>query len=483
MGNNCAPPELEDIMYDEEEKFDFVPKENEINDIKDIFVIGKTLGSGVSCSVYVGKMKSTNVKYAVKEMVRDDEFNPKSFRQEVDFLTSLSPHNNILKYYATYTTPKYLYIITELCTGGALFDRIRKLKHFSEKQAADLLITMIKSIKHCHSKHIVHRDLKPENIVYDTPGDNANIVIIDFGDAARVEDHDIYSEFVGTIYYLPPEITRHRHGWELKKSDMWTIGVIAYVLVTGKPPFFGRDNKTILKKIMQGKFSWPSDVKLSRSCKNFIRSLLQLDCHKRLGPSQALKHPFLTGEASAESLGNAYLQNIGDFYSGNVLKKMIVNNMIVDMGRDEKKILIRAFREIDTDHNGFIEYDEIIAYLKKTGRRADDAIDTAKQMMNVMDPENTGKISLQDFVRAKTAAKLQENETHMLKSTYVTLSKGEQILSADTFRKWMKENDPRLNETQLEDIIKNVDTDNNGYIDFEEFETAMKSVDDLTAAS
>ena len=356
-------------------------------------------------------------------------------------------------------------------------DRIRKLSQFSEKQAAELLSTLIKAIEHCHNKQIVHRDLKPENVVFDEEGDNANIVIIDFGDAARVDDHEMYSEFVGTIYYLPPEITRHRHGWELKKSDMWTIGVIAYVLVTGKPPFFGRDNKQIIKKIMIGKFSWPSEIKLSRVCKNFIRSLLQLDCHKRLSPSQALKHPFLTGKASNENLGKQYLQNVGDFYSGNVLKKMIINNMIVGMDRDQKKILIRAFREIDLDRNGFIERDEILAYLKRCGRTQNEAEQTATDMMKVMDPKNTGKISLQDFVRAKTAANLDEN---MLKNTYKTLSGDDKILSADTFRKWMKDNDPRLNDGDLDQIINNVDDNGDGYIDFDEFETAMKSVDDLT---
>eukprot|EP01083_Nonionella_stella_P314926 1136156_1 len=200
-----------------------------------------------------------------------------------------------------------------------------------------------------------------------------------------------------------------------------------------------------------------------------------------MSPSDALKHPFLTGDASEVSLGSAYLQNIGDFYSGNVLKKMIVNNMIVDMGRDEKKILIRAFREIDLDRNGFIERDEIITYLKKCGRSTEDAKQAATQMMNVMDPRKTGQISLQDYVRAKTVAKLQENETNMLKDTYQSLSKGD-VLAADTFREWMKENDPRLNDNQLDEIINGVDADHNGFIDFDEFETALKSVDDIFQA-
>ena len=126
MGNACSPPHLQENLDSaiSDEKFDFVPQENYIKDIKDFFEIGKTLGSGVSCSVYVGKMKSSGIKYAVKEMVRDDEFNPRSFRQEVDFLRTLhedEPHANILKYHDAYITPKYFYIVTELCEGGALF--------------------------------------------------------------------------------------------------------------------------------------------------------------------------------------------------------------------------------------------------------------------------------------------------------------------------------------------------------------------------
>jgi len=263
-------------------------------------------------------------------------------------------------------------------------------------------------------------------------------------------------------------------------SDMWTIGVIAYVLVTGKPPFFGRDNKQILQKIMTGKFSFPSEVKLSKVCKSFIRSLLQLDCSKRADPAQALAHPFLTGKASEDNLGAQYLQNIGDFYSGNVLKKMIVNNMIVDMGREEKKILIRAFREIDLDRNGYIERDEIIVYLRQCGRTADEAMNMALEMMKVMDPNATGLISLQDFVRAKTVAKLQLDEEKMIKEQFASLTKGQKSLKSEDFRSWMKENDARLTDNQLDSIMGNVDANEDGVIDYAEFEMALKSVDDLT---
>eukprot|EP00485_Elphidium_margaritaceum_P001327 CAMPEP_0202701572 /NCGR_PEP_ID=MMETSP1385-20130828/14648_1 /ASSEMBLY_ACC=CAM_ASM_000861 /TAXON_ID=933848 /ORGANISM="Elphidium margaritaceum" /LENGTH=484 /DNA_ID=CAMNT_0049359023 /DNA_START=15 /DNA_END=1469 /DNA_ORIENTATION=- len=484
MGNKCVPEEdmYVDAMPHEEEKFEFVPEENVIEDIKSIYDIGKELGCGASCTVFMAKMKETGEKYAIKEMLRDDEFNPKSFRQEVDFLVTLKDHPNILQYYACYMTPTHFYISTKLCTGGALFERIRKLTHFSEKKAAALLKSVIETIQFCHSKNIVHRDLKPENIVYANESDDSNLVLIDFGDAARVEDHEIYTEFVGTIFYLPPEISRHRHGWEMKKSDMWTIGVIAYVLVTGKPPFFGGDNKAIVDKIRRGQFSWPSKIKLSSTCKSFIKSLLMLDCHKRASPELALQHPFLSGRASDENLGDQYFEHVGDFYSGNVLKKILVNNMIVGMDREEKKILVRAFKAIDTDGSGYIEKPEIVAYLKRSGKSPEEADYTAQQMMSVMDPKDTGRISLQDFVRSKTVAKLEQNEDDFLRQTYRSLSKDDEFVKADTLRDWLKQNDKRLQDDKVEEILQKVDEDGNGIIEYEEFKSALKSLDDISAA-
>ena len=134
MGNSCGPPPLDYTESEDkpgdDEKYEFVSRENRIKNIKDIFEMGKCLGSGVSCSVFIGKMKSTGKKYAVKEMVRDDEFNPRSFCQEVDFLTSLSPHPNILAYHDAYMTDKvYVYL---------------------SNSATCMLIYVVTALLHCH---------------------------------------------------------------------------------------------------------------------------------------------------------------------------------------------------------------------------------------------------------------------------------------------------------------------------------------------
>lgn len=107
-------------------------------------------------------------------------------------------------------------------------------RHFSEKHAAEVLRTILEAIMFIHSKNIAHRDLKPENMVYENNSEDSPLVIIDFGDASIIKsEYQIFTDFVGTPFYIAPESIRHRAGWELFKSDMWAVGVIAFVLLTG----------------------------------------------------------------------------------------------------------------------------------------------------------------------------------------------------------------------------------------------------------
>merc|ERR1719192_151075 len=236
----------------------------------------------------------------MKIMKRDDKWNPILFKQEVDLLQTLK-HDNILQYRDCYMDNTNFYVCTELCTGGELFDKIKELKKFSERAAAGILRTIVDAIAHCHDKDIVHRDLKPENIVYRTKAQK-ELVIIDFGDAKKIQDDATYEDFVGTAFYLAPECVRNRKGWELKKSDMWTIGVIAYVLLTGRPPFYGQTNKDILRKIIRAKVVWPKKAKLSTTAKDFVQNLMSKEPARRPSAEAALEHRWLTGEAGTEDL-------------------------------------------------------------------------------------------------------------------------------------------------------------------------------------
>lgn len=301
----------------EENPYPFVPKSHRIKNIWDLFKEEKTLGEGASCSVSLARYRGLpngagdeddggmreGTKVALKIMKQQDKWNPMLFKQEVAILTTLK-HTNILEYRCAYIDVKNFYFGTALLEGGELFDRIKALKHFNEEQAQVAMKQIVSAMAHCHSRNIVHRDLKPENIVYKWKQGHTNdrgedvgdqLCIIDFGDAKVVNDNEVYDDFVGTAFYLAPEVVRNRQGWELKASDMWTIGVICYVLVTGRPPFWGRDNREILKKILKGRLVFPKKLSLSRETKQFIKQLVVKNPGDRLTGEQALDHPWLGG--------------------------------------------------------------------------------------------------------------------------------------------------------------------------------------------
>lgn len=279
----------------EQKEFDYVPPECFVDSIWKHFKEVKVLGRGASCSVSLVNQKNGDESFALKIMKKDDRWNPILFRQEYEILSALN-HPSILRYRESWIDKKNFYICTELCLGGELFDRIKAVKHFPEDEASRAMQMILSAMEHCHKKNIVHRDLKPENIVY-KDDQYKLLVIIDFGDAKVVVDQEIYDDFVGTAFYLAPECVRNRRGWELKKSDLWTMGVIAYVVLTGRPPFWGRDNREILRRILKGKLTFPRTIKLTKTCREFISRLIRHDPKKRMSASEALRHPFITGKA------------------------------------------------------------------------------------------------------------------------------------------------------------------------------------------
>jgi len=498
--NDGFEEEDNDPLNEEKTEYSDLPSTTMIlgDKIDKYFYCDKVLGSGGSCRVLKAKKKSDKTLYAMKELLRDDQWNPMLFKKEIEVLSELSGHPNILDYKEAYINDKYFYLCTKLCTGGELFDKVKKLKHFSEKQAAEVMITIIKAIEHIHAKKIVHRDLKPENIVYATRKTDSEIVIIDFGDAEKVKgDQTLYSDFVGTPFYLAPECVRHRCGWELYKSDMWAIGVITYVLLTGRPPFWGRNNREILTKIIKANIHWPSGIKLSGSCKQFIQALLEKDPRKRLSSTEALFHPWLTTDAANHDyhLGTDFLRNLKKFQSASKLKKLIVTAIVNEMSDQDKKIIARAFHELDTNGDGFVDESELIKYLLATGDLNEiDAKMRAKELIQGMDQDDDGKIDLNEWLHGKTAEQLTNDPKLIEKQFQKIISStavGDESVDSGTaggvddevippFKKTITTEEIHksfadlVSTEELEEIIDEIDENKDGVVDFKEFQNAMQ---------
>lgn len=257
------------------------------------YVMGEVLGEGGYSVVKLATSVIDKSKVAVKIVSRRDlsAEDEQSLRQEVQILGELK-HKNITRLVDFFEEDKFFYVVLEYLDGGELFDRIVKKTFYNEKEARDLVFTLLMAIKYCHDRNIVHRDLKPENLLLTTKGDDADVKVADFGFAIHVNGYSITSQ-CGTPGYIAPEILKSiPYG---KPCDMWSFGVILYILLGGYPPFHDDNQRTLFRKIVKGDYQFHADYwgGVSPDAKDLIRGLLTVDHNKRLTVQQALEHPWL----------------------------------------------------------------------------------------------------------------------------------------------------------------------------------------------
>jgi len=247
------------------DKSDFVVEHNRNSKLTEYYHIDentKVLGQGSFGLVQQCVHKATGEKRAVKRLDKEKMSANSRIRlnYEIDILKNLD-HPNILRLYEVFETKKYIYLVTEYCQGGELFDEIINRGKFNERDAAVVIKQLLSAISYCHSKKVCHRDLKPENILIDNK-ETLSIKLIDFGTSQRFEDEENMELVLGTAYYIAPEVLKGHYD---EKCDIWSIGVILYILLSGEPPFPGSDDKEILKCVVQGKYGFTREVWKSRS--------------------------------------------------------------------------------------------------------------------------------------------------------------------------------------------------------------------------
>jgi len=252
----------------------------------------EVLGQGNFGKVFLASSQTDpNFKVAIKTLQKKRLVSKLDvLKDEVKILASLD-HPNVCKYYETYESPNYLYLVMEYCQGGELFTRLtEKREEFTEQKAARIMKALFKAVNHIHSKGIAHRDLKPENVMY---GADERIKIIDFGlskhTIAQNGDRAKLMTVVGTPYYLAPEVLRGDYS---KECDCWSLGVMMYVILSGFLPFHGTNQAQVYQAVRKGAFNFSHsefDV-VSPSAKDLITKLLTVDKSQRYSCSQALSH-------------------------------------------------------------------------------------------------------------------------------------------------------------------------------------------------
>jgi len=351
-----------------------VPFGRPIEEVYDGVHGGPILGSGVSGIVRKVSHKKTGVEYAVKALdlkwVETKE-GLEQLREEIFIMCQLD-HPNIVRLEEVYESHSEIYLVQELCLGGELFDRLDEQPdyHYTETECARLIKQMLCAVRYLHSKGIIHRDLKLENFLFSSTAQDSELKMIDFGLSKHFSYGEVHHEAVGTPYTVAPEVISGRYD---ERCDIWAIGVIAFLLFSGDPPFGGCGGPepllVVRQNILDGYFEFePAEIwdLVSALGKNFVKELLA-DPKKRPLAREAQKHPWLKMQAGRCFKGNRQenvlnpnvVKALIGFKEFSVMRKLLSEVLSFTLLPEQIKDLRKEFEIMDTDGTGEITLDNL----------------------------------------------------------------------------------------------------------------------------
>ncbi|KAL0423000.1 UNVERIFIED_CONTAM: Calcium-dependent protein kinase [Sesamum latifolium] len=449
--------------------------------IQDLYKLGRKLGQGQFGTTYLCTELSTGVEYACKSISKRkliSKEDVEDVRREIQIMHHLAGHKNIVTIKGAYEDPLYVHIVMELCGGGELFDRIIQRGHYSERKAAQLTKIIVGVVEACHSLGVMHRDLKPENFLLVNKDDDFSLKAIDFGLSVFFKPGQIFTDVVGSPYYVAPEVLLKHYGPE---ADVWTAGVILYILLSGVPPFWAETQQGIFDAVLKGHIDFDSDPwpLISESAKDLIRKMLCMRPSERLTAHEVLCHPWIceNGVAPDRALDPAVLSRLKQFSAMNKLKKMALRVIAESLSEEEIAGLREMFKAMDTDNSGAITFDELKAGLRKYGSTLKDT-----EIRDLMDA-GPQKMLFQpaDIINPRLFPASSHNDSYsgpVFKTRGTSLAAfqyfdkdGSGYITVDELQQACVEHS--MTDVPLEDIIKEVDQDNDGRIDYGEFVAMM----------
>ncbi|KAI3774202.1 hypothetical protein L1987_48747 [Smallanthus sonchifolius] len=441
--------------------------------IRDLYTLGQKLGQGQFGTTYLCTENSTGVNYACKSISKRkliSKEDVEDVRREVQIMHHLTGHKNIVTIKGAYEDPLYVHIVMELCNGGELFDRIIQRGQYSERKAAELTKIIVGVVEACHSLGVMHRDLKPENFLLVNKDDDFSLKAIDFGLSIFFKPGQIFTDVVGSPYYVAPEVLLKHYGPE---ADVWTAGVILYILLSGVPPFWAETQQGIFDAVLKAHIDFESDPwpHISDSGKDLIKKMLCSHPAKRLTAHQVLCHPWIceNGVAPDRALDPAVLSRLKQFSAMNKLKKMALRVIAESLSEEEIAGLREMFKAMDTDNSGAITFDELKAGLKRFGSTLKDT--EIRDLMDAADVDNSGTIDYGEFVAATMHLNKLDREEHLVAAFRYFDKDGSGYITVDELQQACT--DHNMSDFLVEDIIKEVDQDNDGRIDYGEFVAMM----------
>ena len=448
------------------------------------YIILKKLGSGSFATVHLVKHKTSGAIRAMKTIKKgpgfdEDNDNEEEIINEINILMKMD-HPNIVKIFEFYNSSTHYYLITEYCEGGCLFDVIIKNNGpFTEIQASYIMHQLFSVVNYCHKMKIIHRDLKPENILVNKNENGfIKIKICDFGTSLCFKRGEIQDKIVGSIYYIAPEVLEKRYN---SKCDLWSCGVIMFILLTGVPPFGGNSNRVIVEKILKHDYDKTLLNKRCRACKDLIAQLLERDITKRIRADGALKHRWFEIFKSKEirvdvepAVIENCIKNLKKYKKASDIQEVALA-YLVHNNPELKEVdnACKIFGIIDKKGNGKINKEELFDGLSAI-YQSDKLKQDVDDIFENLDVNNDLYLEYEEFVRAAIDKSifLTENSLKFAFNFFDKSNKGE--ITVDDLINILSGDEVSNEEMErVREMIKNISPDEK--IKFGEFKEIMKS--------
>lgn len=401
----------------------------------------------------------------------------KLIHRELELLKELD-HPNIVKFYENYQDNEHFHIVMEYCSGGELLDKLLRIGQFDERQVAFQMDKALRAIKYLHERGIVHRDIKPQNFMYSSKTHDAEIKLIDFGLSRHFEPNETLQSQVGTPYFTAPEVLTGSYDCS---CDLWSLGVMLYLLLSGTLPFEGDTTAALAKAILttQPDFSRKEWARITPLAKSLVKDLLEKDPKKRITAEKALEHPWIVSGRRNSFIDpehtNQIMRNLQNYSAKSKFKKEVLDVLVTILNDKEVKQLREAFNFFDKDGNGEITLAELKEVIKDQGLKITDK--ELEKIMKNFGLQETDTIGFSEFLAAAMDQKLYQNREVLWAafSHFDTDKAG--YITANNIREAMKRVGRKLTADEINAMIAEVEKRKDDRITFEEFCALMKMED------
>jgi len=458
--------------------------------LSEFYDVGSVLGRGAYGTANTAACRQTGVVRAVKSIPLAKLKDIPRFETEIDIAKKLD-HPNLVRLFETFRDDSHISLVMELCTGGELFDRIMDdaPDGFHENTAASYIRQMLSALCYLHTHNFAHRDVKPENFLLQSLEADATLKLIDFGLACCFTPGEPMATKAGTPFYVAPEVLAGSYN---ELCDVWSAGVVAYILLCGFPPFQGATDKQVLRRVRRGTYEFPSPEwdDVSEAAMRLVARLMTFDPSARPSAASAMTSSWLRKTQAAASakaaeergagsssqptaLGKSLLDRLQAFQAHRKLKRVALTAVARQLPDEAVGGLRGLFHSLDSNGDGLLSPQEIREGLASRALEVPQSLD---EILRSVDSDGSGCLDYTEFVAATVDRRVYAQRGVLLAAFRTFDLDGDGKISKEELRQVLggEPGDERTpSERRIDGLLEEADIDGDGFVDFEEFFAMM----------